>query len=282
MKLVEALAFAKDQLAQAGVPSPEADSYWLLAHALQTSKAELLTSLTLGLELTPAQLTQFKLDLENRTKRVPLQHITGASGFRKLELKVGPGVFIPRYETEQVAQIAIDLISSSSELLRVVDVGTGSGAIAIAIATETNAEVYAIEADTIAAKYARENIEANQANVALLLGRFEQELPKLKNLDLIVSNPPYIPISAVPLEPEVRDFDPELALYSGDDGLDAIRELIALSPISLRIGGSLILEHADGQSDSVRELLLTSGYGDVLAHPDATGRLRAVSAVRRS
>jgi release factor glutamine methyltransferase len=181
-----------------------------------------------------------------------------------------------------VTQIAIDFLNSLPARPKAIDVGTGSGAIAISLAKETNAEVYAIELSKSALDYAKANIEANSVDVKLLEGEFEMHLPTLRELDLIISNPPYIPISAVPQDPEVRDFDPELALYSGEDGLDAIRELIELALLSLRPGGMLVLEHADGQSDLVRELLLEAGYGAVSVHPDPTGRLRAVSAIRRA
>lgn len=282
MKLVEALAFAKNQLKLASIPSPEADAYWILANVLGTSRAELMTRITFDLALTDQQLIQFNLDLEKRKLRVPLQHITGVAGFRTLELAVGPGVFLPRFETEQVAQVAIDFLNSLPERPLAVDLGTGSGAIAISLAKETNADVIAVELSEQAAKYAQQNISNYSAGVRLIVGSIEEELPKLRNLDLIVSNPPYIPLAAVPLDPEVRDFDPELALYSGEDGLDAIRQIIEIAPLSLRIGGLLVLEHADGQSDSVRQLLLESGYGGVSVHPDPTGRLRAVSATRRN
>jgi len=282
MKLVEALAFAKERLALVGVPSPDADAHWLLAHATDSTRAELLTNITFDLDLTEEQITEFNLSLEKRLRRIPLQHITGSAAFRSLELSVGPGVFIPRFETEQVTQIAIDFLNSLPVRPKAIDVGTGSGAIAISLAKETNAEVYAIELSKNALDYAKTNIEANSVDVKLLEGEFEMHLPTLRELDLIISNPPYIPISAVPQDPEVRDFDPELALYSGEDGLDAIRALIELALLSLRPGGMLVLEHADGQSDLVRELLLEAGYGAVSVHPDPTGRLRAVSAIRRA
>lgn len=282
MKLVEALAFAKEQLARVGVPSPDADAHWLLAHATDSTRAELLTNITFDLDLTQEQITEFNLSLEKRLRRIPLQHITGSAAFRSLELSVGPGVFIPRFETEQVTQIAIDFLNSLPATPKAIDVGTGSGAIAISLAKETNAEVYAIELSASAVDYAKANIEANAVDVKLLEGEFEMLLPTLRDLELIISNPPYIPISAVPQDPEVRDFDPELALYSGEDGLDAIRALIELALLSLRPGGMLVLEHADGQSDLVRELLLEAGYGAVSVHPDPTGRLRAVSAIRRA
>lgn len=282
MKLVEALAFAKEQLTRAGVQSPEADAHWLLASVLGISRGELLNQITFDLDLSPQLNVQFNTILSKRVKRVPLQHLTGVAGFRSLELRVGPGVFIPRFETEQVTQVAIDFLNSLPGKPRAVDLGTGSGAIAISLAKETNAEVFAIELSEEAVGYARQNISANKAPVELIVGSIEEELPKLRNLDLIISNPPYIPLSAVPIDPEVRDHDPELALYSGEDGLDVIRQIIEIAPVSLRIGGLLVLEHADGQSDSVRELLLEAGYGAVSVHPDPTGRLRAVSSTRRN
>jgi release factor glutamine methyltransferase len=281
MKLAEALALAKDQLTEAKVPSPEADAYWLLAHALDASRAALLSAIAFDQELTDEQFEKFRSTLENRSMRIPLQHITGKAAFRALELKVGPGVFIPRFETEQVAQIAIDYLRLLPATASAVDVGTGSGAIAISLAKETTTKVYAIELSQEAAKFAAENIVDNSAEVELMVGSFEDLLPKLRDLDLLISNPPYIPSSARPIDPEVRDHDPDLALYSGEDGLDAIRELVALAPLSLRRGGLMVLEHADGQSDQVRELLLVAGFGAVTVHPDPTGRLRAVSGIRR-
>lgn len=281
MKLAEALVIAKDQLTEAKVPSPEADAYWLLAHALDSSRADVLSGIAFGQELTDQQFEKFRSSLEKRLMRVPLQHITGKAAFRGLELKVGPGVFIPRFETEQVTQIAIDYLRSLPATASAVDVGTGSGAIAISLAMETTAKVYAIELSEEAAKFAAKNIVDTSADVELIVGSFEELLPELRDLDLLISNPPYIPSSATPIDPEVRDYDPDLALYSGEDGLDAIRELVALAPLSLRIGGLIVLEHADGQSDQVRELLLSAGFGAVTVHPDPTGRLRAVSGIRR-
>lgn len=282
MQFSEAFALAKKTLIEAKVPSPEADAYWLLAHATDSTKAEVITRITLDEYLSDDELTSFHSVLSRRAAREPLQHITGKAAFRSIELRVGPGVFIPRFETEQVTQIAIDFVKLSHVPLRVVDVGTGSGAIAISIAKETTAKVYAIEASDEALRFAKENIHENQVDVELIAGDFEKELPRLGQFDLIISNPPYIPLSAVPLEPEVYRYDPEMALYSGEDGLDDIRELVAIASFCLLDGGMLVLEHADGQSDLVRELLLISGFTSVTAHPDPTGRLRAVSGIRRA
>lgn len=282
MKVAQALEQAREQLTFASVPSPDADAHWLLAHSMQSTRAEVLRRITLDEVLNQSELEIFYQGLQRRLKREPLQHITGRAAFRKLELAVGPGVFIPRFETEQVTQIAIDFLNSLDAKPLAVDLGCGSGAIAISLAQETKADVIAIELSPEAARYAEMNIKQFAPEVELVVGGFEEFLPSYRNLDLVIANPPYIPISAVPVDPEVSKYDPELALYSGEDGLDAIREIVAIAAFALRPSGMLVLEHADGQSDQVCELLLAEGFTSVTAHPDPTGRLRAVSGIRRA
>lgn len=276
------LSIAINELAErfrvAGIASYQADAEMLLAHHLGLSRGALQAAALTAGEVELADIEQAIL---LREQRVPLQHITGVAPFRSLELAVGPGVFVPRFETESVAQLGIDYLRSIPGAPRAVDVGSGSGAIAIALALETEATVYAIELSDAAIEYTRKNIAKYSAEVELIAGDFQDHLGKLRDLDLVISNPPYIPQDAVPVDPEVHLHDPELALYSGPDGLDAIRELISLSEISLRPGGMLILEHADGQSDSVRELLLSAGWRGVSSHPDPAQRLRAISAIRK-
>ena len=276
--LTEAIADISSRLEAAGIVSFEAESEVLLADFLQVSRGELRAMALTGEE---RDLLDLEPLVERRVSREPLQHITGKAPFRSIELQVGPGVFIPRFETELVTQIAIDYLNSLPTPGRAVDVGTGSGAIAISLSRESSATVFAIEQSEEAAEYARKNIQELAPGVELIVGDFAGELPTLQDLDVVISNPPYIPSSAVPIDPEVRDYDPELALYSGEDGLNAIRELAACAQIPLRPGGLLVLEHADGQSDEVRELLLSEGWRSVSAHPDNTGRLRAVSALRK-
>jgi release factor glutamine methyltransferase len=282
MKLADALDEARQKLTQAKVPSPDADAHWLLAHAISSTRAEVLRRIALLENLNEEEQNRFQSFLERRVKREPLQHITGKAAFRKHELSVGMGVFVPRFETEQVAQIAIDFLNSLPSGAKAADVGTGSGAIAISLALETSAEVVAIEASKDAANYAKANIGNLAPSVQLIVGNFEQLLPSLTELDLIIANPPYIPKSAVPLEPEVYKYDPAIALYSGEDGLDAIRDIVAISTFTLKSHGMLVLEHADGQSDQVCELLLEQGFTSVMAYPDSSGRLRAVSGIRRA
>jgi release factor glutamine methyltransferase len=282
VKLSEALALASQKLSQAGVPSPQADATWLLCHILDTDRSDLLTRLTFDQELTAEQVSAFDAALARREKREPLQHITGTAAFRSLELNVGPGVFVPRPETEQVVQYAIDYLRQLPKPGVAIDLGTGSGAIAIAMATEVpQTKVYAVELSEAAFAYAAKNIEANAAMVELRLGAMQSVVSDLVGgLDVVISNPPYIPNSAIPKDPEVRNYDPELALYGGEDGLDVIRDISGIAAALLRSGGLLVLEHADGQSEAIRELLLNDGWLSVNAFQDATLRYRTITAIR--
>lgn len=260
----------------AGIESFQADAETLIGFSLGISRGELQAKAFLGEEFEAS--SQLREMIDRRAKREPLQHLTGVAHFRNLSLAVGPGVFIPRPETESVVSIALAWLRGVSNA-KVLDIGAGSGAIAIAIASEGNLQVDAIELSEDAALFTRRNIDANHARVNLLVGDFREISLEFGSYDLVISNPPYIPLSAIPNDPEVRDFDPELALYGGEDGLDLIREIIEHSQLLLREGGILVLEHADGQSDMVCELLLPN-WQTVRAHSDSTGRLRAVSAVR--
>lgn len=282
MKLSEALANATQELAQAGVPSPQADATWLLCHVLGTDRSDLLTKITFDEGLSEQAASAFSQALARRAAREPLQHITGVAAFRSLELKVGPGVFIPRPETEQVVQYAIDYLKQLPVSGKAIDLGTGSGAIAIAIAKEVpQTQVYAVELSESAYEYAEGNIKANQVSVELRLGAMQEVVSDLiGQLDVVISNPPYIPNSAIPIDPEVRDFDPELALYGGEDGLDVIRDISGIGAALLRKGGLLVLEHADGQSEAIRELLLNDGWFNVAAFQDAALRFRTITAIR--
>ena len=258
----------------AGILSPDVDSELLIANSLGISRGELQAMAIQDsvFEPTPVLIDQINL----RAARIPLQHILGKAHFRQLELEVGKGVFIPRPETEAVVDVCLNLIRGLVSP-KVLDIGTGSGAIAISIATESSAEVTAIEKSVEAASFSQKNIDKLAPKVKLLVGDFRELELGFQGFDLVVSNPPYIPLNAVPLDPEVRDHDPELALYGGEDGLDLTREIIQAAEYLLVPGGSLVLEHADGQSDSVCELLLGK-WQKVKAYPDPTGRLRTVSA----
>jgi release factor glutamine methyltransferase len=275
-RLQSLLAQTADRFAAAGIVSSQVDAELILSFHLGISRGELLSKAFIGAEIKPGP--ELEALISRRASREPLQHITRQAFFRGLKLEVGPGVFIPRPETEAVVQVGLDFLARAASK-NVLDIGTGSGAIAISIATESAATVHAIELSASAAEFAARNIASNQAAVELFVSDFRDLQLQFSSYDLVISNPPYIPQDAIPIDPEVRDFDPELALYSGTDGLDAIREIIESAFLLLRPGGMLVLEHADGQSDQICELLL-GDWQEVRVHPDPTGRLRSVSAIR--
>lgn len=275
-----AVRSAAERLREVGIFSGEPEAVALAAHALGTSESEVRKAMVLGGTEAPEG---YEALVEQRLARIPLQHLTGTVGFRSLELSVGPGVFIPRPETEVVAGLAIDAARLVPEPV-VVDLCTGSGAIALAVATEVpSAEVYAVELDPFAAAWAARNIVAVGVPVELEEGDAREAFPWLDGtVDVVVSNPPYIPAGMVPLDPEVRDHDPELALYGGgEDGLAIPLAVARRAAGLLRPGGTLVMEHADTQGESLPAALRATGdWLDVVDHPDLTGRPRATVAAR--
>jgi release factor glutamine methyltransferase len=230
-------------------------------------------------------------EIARREAREPLQHITGHAYFRYLDLAVGPGVFVPRPETEVLAGWAIDALTSMDVAEPVVaDLGTGSGAIALSIAQEVpRARVHAVEADPLAAAWAQRNIERVAAaaphtagRVELQVGDFATALDGLDGtLDLIVSNPPYIP-SGAGLPPEVGEYDPATALWGGGpDGLDAVRVVEAVARRALRPRGLVAVEHGAPQGSAVYWAFPEErGWQQTRNHKDLAGRDRFVTAVR--
>jgi release factor glutamine methyltransferase len=222
--------------------------------------------------------------VERRAAREPLQHITGRAAFRSLDLAVGPGVFVPRPETETVAQVAIDaLLAVASAEPLAIDLGTGSGAIALALATEVpHARVVAVENSPRAYVWTKQNArEVAAPNLRLVFADLAEAVPELDGTaDVVVSNPPYIPLGAVPRDPEVRLHDPEHALYGGVDGLDVVRAVSLRARDLLRPGGTLVLEHGELQGEAIRELLVADGWRAPVTTRDLLGRDRATSATR--
>ncbi len=274
-----AVRAATQRLAAAGVPSPEADALALAAHLMQLSVGDARKAMVLG-GLVPEAYESL---VDERAARVPLQHLTGRAGFRRLELSVGPGVFVPRPETELVAGLAIDA-ASALEAPVVVDLCTGSGAIALAVADEVRAAtVYAVELGRDAHAWAERNVADTGLSVDLRLGDATVAFPELDGtVDVVVANPPYIPVGMVPLDPEVRDHDPELALFGGsEDGLAIPLAVARRAAGLLRPGGLLVMEHADTQGVSLPTALRRTGsWTDVADHDDLTGRPRATTARR--
>jgi len=216
-----------------------------------------------------------------REAREPLQHITGRAYFRYLELQVGPGVFVPRPETESVVGWAIDAVRAMDVVEPcIVDLCTGSGAIALALAQEVpRSRVYAVELSEDALKWTRKNMEGSR--VELRQGDALTAFPDLDGqVDLVVSNPPYIPLTEWEyVAPEARDHDPQLALFSGEDGLDLIRGLERTAHRLLRPGGVVVVEHADTQGGQVPWIFTEErGWADAADHPDLNNRPRFATA----
>jgi release factor glutamine methyltransferase len=269
------LTTATRELRDAGVESPEYDAAELLAHVLGTSRGRL----ALVDEVPTSVAEQYAALVRRRAAREPLQHLTGTAYFRHVELAVGPGVFVPRPETELLAGWAIEQASAIIDPT-VVDLGTGSGAIAKAIAHEVpGAAVHAAELDPDAYAWAERNLAGT--GVELRLGDLATAFDDLiGEVDVITCNPPYIPLEAwESVAPEARDHDPHLALFSGPDGLDAIRLLEQRAAALLRAGGVVGAEHADVQGESAPAVFAAAGrWTEIRDHHDLAGRPRFVTA----
>ena len=272
---------AEGRLAEAGVPSPRVDAELLLAHVTGVPRSLLLVAA----RPNDLQHRSYLELVQARARRVPLQHLTGTAAFRFVDLEVGPGVFVPRPETEVLAGWAIEQaagigVRRAQEPVRVVDLCTGSGAIALAVVQEVpGAGVHAVELDEVAFGWAQRNLSGS--GVDLRLGDAADAFADLDGtVDVVVSNPPYIPLDAwESVAPEVRDHDPALALWSGDDGLDAMRMIEATAWRLLRPGGVVGVEHADVQDESA-PAVFEPRWAEVRDHPDLAGRPRFVTARR--
>ncbi|MBT2513951.1 peptide chain release factor N(5)-glutamine methyltransferase [Arthrobacter sp. ISL-30] len=275
-RLADAVREAAEILSEAGVPSPRVDAELLAGHLLGVGPGR-LRALLLGDVMAPAGYAEL---VAERAQRVPLQHITGVSYFRYLELQVGPGVFIPRPETESVVQLVIDALAGAARP-KVVDLGTGSGAIAGSLAHEIpGAEVYAVEFSAFAHAWAARNLAP--LGVKLIQGDLRDALPEHNgSFDAVVSNPPYIPAEAIPNEPEVALHDPPEALYGGGaDGMELPTAAAATAARLLKPGGYFVMEHAEVQAEWISSMMARMGmWSGITSHLDLNGKERATSAV---
>lgn len=263
------VAQAAALLAEAGVASPRVDAELLAAHVLGARRGLLATADW----PEPARRNYAEL-VAHRARRVPLQYLIGVAGFRRLTLAVGPGVFVPRPETESLVHFCLRVLGNAAAT--VVDLGAGSGAIALSLATEAPAcRVFAVEADPDAYGWLERN--AAGSSVRLCRGDLAVEPAGLDGqVDLVVANPPYLPdwLRGL-LEPEVGRYEPPAALWGGGpDGLDVLRAVLVRAARLLRPGGWVAIEHADDQGPGALAALSAAGWQQPADHRDLSGRPR--------
>lgn len=283
--LRDTLAQAADTLQEAGVPSPQVDAAALAAHALGLPQLVVATAPPLPPDFGPT----YRRLVARRAAREPLQHIIGSVGFRYLTLRIAHGVFCPRPETEVVAQAAVDEARAVAETGRaplIVDLGCGSGAIALSVANEVpSAWVAAVDLAPVAVELTRVNRELLDLPAVRVEHGDAQDPDVLADLDgdvdVVVTNPPYIPLDAVIRDPEVAEHDPALALWSGADGLELMRGIERRAGHLLRPGALLVAEHGDAQGASAPDVFTGTGrWREVTDHEDLATRPRFVTARR--
>jgi release factor glutamine methyltransferase len=278
----EFLQGGKEQLARAGFAEVEAEH--LLAHTLGISRMDLHNPLTVESalsaigDMTIVEETYWKL-LDRRCAHEPLQYLTGTAYFRHLELKVGPGVLVPRPESELLVEAVLQHIEKLKGAVSVVDLGSGSGALALAIATEaTQTHVIAVEKSAEAIYWLKENVSFINEKVRILESDVATALEGVK-CDVVIANPPYIPDDEV-LPKDVATHEPAVALFGGPDGMRSPRLFISAAARLLKPGGFLAIEHHETQAAEVGDVL-TVEFEDILLHKDLNGRPRFTTAVRR-
>jgi release factor glutamine methyltransferase len=260
-------------LARSGIADARVDAELLVGFVLGASRGQVQAMTITDTMLAVEDAVAISEAIERRAAREPLQHITGVAAFRHLELEVGPGVFVPRPETEFVAGLAIDSLRSI-----VVDPRREDGPIAVDLGTGT----VAVENSSAAFVWTKQNFRrVNAPNARLVFIDLADAVPELDGtVSVVVSNPPYIPSRAIPRDPEVRLFDPEHALYGGEDGLDVVRNVSQTGLRLLHPGGVLVIEHGELQGEDIRRLLHADGWRAAATHRDLTGRDRATTALR--
>lgn len=271
---------AAQRLSDNGIHSADADAHRLLEHAWERSAEQVRRAALMGDPMPADVASTFEELVDERAQRVPLQHLTGRAPFRHIELEVGPGVFVPRPETELIVDLVIDRAPEGGT---VVDLCTGAAPIPLALKHERpDLAVHAVELTQHAFAWATHNRDRLGLDVHLVEGPAQEAFPELLGeVDVVVSNPPYIPDGMVPVDPEVRDHDPAEALYGGSvDGLRIPLEVAARAFELLRPGGVMFMEHAETQGVSLPEALRRAGWVDVDDVPDLTGRPRFARALR--
>ena len=288
---VELLHEATEILTQAGIDSAHVDAALLLASVMDVERSQLSPFA----EIPVVEAATFNELVHQRATRIPLQHLTGEAHFRHVTLKVGAGVFVPRPETELLVEAGIQSLCDVASPRIAVDLCAGSGAIALSLACEVpHTKVYAVEKSPDAFSWLKTNVEAHQEQ----LQRMHSEVKCIHGdatdsellahlagqVDVVLSNPPYIPDAMIPRDPEARDYDPAMALFGGPDGLDVARGVVRVAQMLLKPNGLFGMEHADVQGESVPGLLEVEGvwtqvedHADYNKHPRFTTAARSVT-----
>ena len=252
---------AAERLREAGVEGGRLDARILLAHAMRISREQLIAA---DRQPSAEEATTFQATIDRRAAREPLAYITGHKEFWSLDFKVGPGVLVPRPDTETLIEAALALFPDRTAPLTIADLGTGSGALLIAALKEfPNARGFGFERSPDALSFARSNLEAHGLGARGEILAADWNTAAKAEFDLILSNPPYIPSGEIDtLDPEVRLHEPRAALDGGADGLDSYRSLAGIVPRLLRPGACALLELGQGQFASVEPL-----FQDLQTHP---------------
>lgn len=283
MNVREILKDAKEQLALSEIDSVDAEI--LLAHVLGISRMDLHNPLVLERTLDVIDdknvlLETFHNLLARRILHEPLQYITGSAYFRNLELKVGPGVLVPRPESELLVGAVLTHIANLPAPVSVIDLGSGSGALALAIATEAaNSRVIAVEKSDEALVWLKKNVEAIVEDLRIVHSDVKDALLGIK-CDVVIANPPYIETES-DLPRDVVEHEPAIALFGGKDGMDAPREFISAASRLLKSGGLLAIEHNEIQGTLIANELARD-FDEIRLHEDLVGRPRWTSAIRKN
>ena len=286
MNFKEFLAAGKEQLSAAGIDPLDAEH--LMAYVLGISRMDLHNPVILedrlaGFEdMTIVEETFWKL-LDARAAHQPLQYLTGVAYFRYLDIQVGPGVLVPRPESELLVQAVLDHCENNSkklsEIISVVDLGSGSGALALAISTENpRTRVIAVEKDPAAIEWLKKNVSQINEQVRIVESDVVDALEGV-TCDVVIANPPYVPDSQE-LPRDVADHEPAIALFGGPTGLDIPGRFIDTAARLLKPGGFFALEHTEDQGPALKDLL-SENFTDILCHLDLTARPRYTTAVRK-
>lgn len=281
MQIKALISDGKAQIEAVGYSSVDAEI--LFAHLLGLTRMELHNPIALERALAEISDESAIVDsyaelIKRRCNHEPVQYLTGSTGFRKLNLAVGPGVLVPRPETEGLVEEVLKHIANLPAPVSVIDLGAGSGAMAISIATEApNTHVIAVEKSSEAILWLKQNVAFYDETIRIVEGDVAEVLVGVK-CDVVVANPPYVPDSQ-PLPKDVADFEPAIALFGGSDGLEIPKRFIDAAARLLKVGGLLAIEHTETQGDEIAQLL-SKEFTQISVHQDLTGRPRWSSAIR--